>query len=81
MKLCVDSSRQMTSNLQFNNIYPVCQGVEGTWPPECTLSRGRFWPIWPNLAIDSGHMQQAGVILSVALCRGVQGEKTLNTDF
>jgi len=36
MELCLDSSRQMTSNLHFNNFYGVCQGVEGTWPPECT---------------------------------------------
>jgi len=36
MELCGDSSRQMTSNAQLNNIYGVCQGVEGTSPPECT---------------------------------------------
>jgi len=40
MELCVDSSRQMRSNLQFNNIYGVCQGVKGTWPPECTPGPG-----------------------------------------
>jgi len=37
--------------------------------------------ILANLANDCGQMQQAGVILSIALCRGVQVEKTLNTDF
>ena len=34
-----------------------------------------------NLANDSGQMQQAGVILSISFCRGVQDEKTLNTYF
>jgi len=34
-----------------------------------------------NLANDCGQMQQAGLILSIALCRGVQVEQTLNTDF
>jgi len=79
MELCVDSSRQMRSNAQFNNIYGVCQGVEGTWPPEYTpcpeVDFGQF------LANDPGQMQQAGVILSITGGRGVQVEKTLNTDF
>ena len=79
MEVCVDSSRQMRSNAQFNNIYGVCQGVEGTWLPECTpcpeVDFGQF------LANDSGPVQQAGVILSIPLCRGVQVKKTLNTDF
>jgi len=78
MELCVDSSRQMRSNLKFNNTYGVCQGVEGTWPPECTPVQRS---ILANLVNDPGQMQQAGVILSIALCRGVQVEKTLNTDF
>ena len=79
MELCVNSSRQMRCNAQFNNICGVCQWVEGTWPPECTpcleVNFGQF------LANDSGPVQQAGVILSIPLCRGVQAEKTLNTDF
>jgi len=79
MELCVDSSRQMRSNAQFNNIYGVCQGVEGTWPPECTpcpeVDFGQF------LANDCGPVQQAGVIHSIALRRGFQVEQTLNTDF
>jgi len=53
MALCVDSSRQMRSNLQCNNIYGVCQGVEGTWPPECTpcpeVDFGQFGQIWPTI--------------------------------
>jgi len=52
MELCVDSSRQMTSNLQFNNIYGVCHGAEGIWPPECTpcpeVYFGQFGKIWPT---------------------------------
>jgi len=69
----------MRSNAQFNNIYGVCQGVEGTWPPECTpcpeVDFGQF------LANDFGALQQAGVIPSIPLCRGVQVEQTLNADF
>jgi len=53
MELYVDSSRQMRSNLHFNNIYGVCQGVEGTWPPECNpcpeVDFGQFGQrFWPN---------------------------------
>ena len=79
MELCVDSSRQMRSNAQCNNIYGVCQGVEGTWPPECTpcpeVDFGQF------LANDPGQMQQAGVILSITHCRGVQVEKNAEYRF
>jgi len=79
MELCVDCSRQMRYNLHCNNMYGVCQGVEGTWPPECTpfpeVDFGQF------LANDCGQIQQAGVILSIPLCRGIQVEQTLNTDF
>jgi len=81
MELNVDSSRQMRSNLQFNNIYGVCHGggYVATWM--YPLSRGRFWPIWQNLANDSCQMRQNGVILSITLCRRDQGEQMLNTDF
>jgi len=41
------------------------------------LSRGQFWPY---LANAPDQIQQARIILSIALCRGIQGEKTLNTD-
>jgi len=69
----------MTSSLQFNNIYGVCQGVEGMWPPECTPCTEVDFDQF--LANDCGQIQQAGVILSISLCRGVQAEQTLNTDF
>ena len=53
--------------------------MEGTWPPECTpcleVDFGQY------LANDPGPVQQAGVILSIPLCRGVQVKKNAEYRF